>query len=46
MVLYFRRALEGREKREEQERVERMNKDEDEARGREEQRIGVKRMRG
>ena len=46
MVLYFRRVLEGREKREERERVERRKEREDEARWREEKRRGVKRMRG
>ena len=46
MVLYFRRVLEGREERREEERVRRRKEREEEARGREEQRRGVKRMRG
>ena len=46
MVVYYRKVLEGREKREEEERVKRRKEREEEARGREEQRRGVKRMRG
>ena len=46
MVIYFRKVLEGREERREEERVRRRKEREEEARGREEQRRGVKRMRG
>ena len=46
MVLYFRKVLEGRERKQEEERVRVRREMEEERREREEQRRGVKRRRG